>query len=56
MEELYSGLLAGGSAAEALRQAQLAMLHTQSYRAPHFWAAFSLTGDPQGRWQNSALR
>jgi CHAT domain-containing protein len=56
MGELYSGLLVGGSAAEALRQAQLAMLRTQSYRAPYFWAAFSLTGDPQARWQNSALR
>ncbi len=50
MEELYRRLVAGASAAEALREAQLALLRGSLYRDPRFWAAFSLTGDPQGRW------
>lgn len=50
MEELYRHLLAGASVADALRQAQLSLLHS-GYRDPAFWAAFSLTGDPQGRWR-----
>jgi CHAT domain-containing protein len=40
--------------AEALRDAQRAMLHTPRYRDPRFWAAFNLTGDPQGRWKSQA--
>lgn len=30
---------------EALRQAQLAMLHSQDYRHPYYWAAFIASGD-----------
>ncbi|MBE9068805.1 CHAT domain-containing protein [Leptolyngbya cf. ectocarpi LEGE 11479] len=33
------------SKAEALRQAQLALLHDPDYRAPYFWAAFVLVGN-----------
>lgn len=50
MEELYCGLLSGASVADALRSAQLALLHNERYRDPEHWAAFTLTGDPQGRW------
>jgi CHAT domain-containing protein len=36
----------GLSSVEALRRAQLDMLHgaRQLYRAPYYWAAFTLTG------------
>lgn len=50
MEELYRRLLAGASAAEALRQAQLTLLREPRHSDPYYWAAFSLAGDPQGRW------
>ena len=50
MEEFYRRLRAGASTADALRSAQLAMLHGQAYEDPAFWAAFTLTGDPLGRW------
>jgi CHAT domain-containing protein len=53
IEELYRNLLNGVSVAEALRQAQLSVLQQPEYRHPGFWAAFSLTGDPQGRWRIS---
>lgn len=51
MEELYRGLTNGKSAAEALRDAQLAIRETRS--DPRYWAAFTLHGDPQGRWKQS---
>jgi CHAT domain-containing protein/Flp pilus assembly protein TadD len=54
MEELYARLLDGGTAADALRQAQLALLRNPVYHDPSFWAAFSLTGDPQGLWRQPA--
>jgi len=50
MEEFYGRLRVGASAAEALRDAQLAMLRRAPYRAPAYWAAFVLSGNPQGRW------
>lgn len=50
MEQFYKRLLSGATAAEALRQAQFALLQDPHYSDPKFWAAFSLTGDPQGRW------
>jgi CHAT domain-containing protein/tetratricopeptide (TPR) repeat protein len=50
MEEFYHHLLAGASAAEALLHAQLALLRNPVYSDPGFWAAFSLVGDPQGKW------
>jgi len=50
MEELYCRLRAGALAADALHDAQLALLHNPRYSDPQFWAAFMLTGDPQGRF------
>lgn len=50
IEKFYAHLLAGSTAADALREAQLAMLGNAKYSDPHFWAAFRLTGDPRGTW------
>jgi CHAT domain-containing protein/Tfp pilus assembly protein PilF len=50
MEELYRGLTQGKSAAEALRDAQLTVRETHPH--PRYWAAFTLHGDPQGRWKS----
>jgi CHAT domain-containing protein len=50
IEKFYARLLAGVPTAAALREAQLEMLRDDRYRAPHFWAAFLLTGDPAGEW------
>lgn len=50
MKELYRLLLAGASVADALREAQLTLLRHPRYQDPYFWAAFNLTGNPQGRW------
>lgn len=49
MEEFYRRLTGGASVAEALRHAQLAV--KQRYSDPKYWAAFTLAGDPQGRWK-----
>jgi len=51
MEEFYRRLTGGASVAEALRQAQLAV--KERYADPKYWAAFTLTGDPQGRWKTT---
>jgi len=51
MEEFYRRLVAGASVADALRQAQLAT--KERYPDPKYWAAFMLSGDPQGRWKRS---
>jgi CHAT domain-containing protein len=52
MEEFYRRLAGGASVAEALRQAQLAV--KERYADPRYWAAFTLNGDPQGRWKQAA--
>jgi CHAT domain-containing protein/tetratricopeptide (TPR) repeat protein len=44
-KRLLSGAGAGVTKAEALHQAQLAMMRTPRYAAPFFWASFILTGD-----------
>jgi len=54
MGKFYERLLAGDSAAEALRQAQVAMLRGHDFADPAMWAPFTLTGDPQGRWSAAA--
>jgi CHAT domain-containing protein len=46
MAAFYRHLRAGMRTAEALRQAQVEILHTQEWRHPFFWAPFTLTGDP----------
>ena len=50
MTDFYRRLRAGARVAEALRAAQCHLLERQPYRDPSYWAAFTLTGDPQGRW------
>jgi CHAT domain-containing protein len=50
MQEFYRRLAGGTSVAEALRQSQLAVKENQRFSNPKYWAAFVLTGDPQGRW------
>ncbi len=44
MDHFYSKLRAGASKDEALREAQLEMLHSRASR-PFYWAAFTLNGD-----------
>lgn len=51
IEEFYDHLLAGATAADALRAAQVALLRDPKRKDPHYWAAFFLTGDPQGHWK-----
>lgn len=46
MEAFYRRLRAGTTTAEALRQAQIEVLHSTEWAHPFFWAAFTLTGDP----------
>jgi CHAT domain-containing protein len=53
MNHFYDRLLQGRSAADALRFAQLQLLHGD-YPDPRQWAAFTLNGDPQGRWNSPA--
>jgi len=50
IEKFYDHLLAGASAADALRAAQVDMLRDPKFADPRYWAAFFLTGDPRGRW------
>jgi CHAT domain-containing protein len=52
MRYFYCRLLSGESAADALRHAQLQMLHGD-YPDPRDWAAFTLNGNPEGRWNPS---
>lgn len=54
IEKFYDYLLGGATAADALRAAQVDMLRDPRFADPRYWAAFFLTGDPQGRW--STLR
>jgi CHAT domain-containing protein/tetratricopeptide (TPR) repeat protein len=49
MSGFYCRLLSGDSVADALRHAQLEMLHGH-YPDPRDWAAFTLNGNPAGRW------
>jgi CHAT domain-containing protein/predicted negative regulator of RcsB-dependent stress response len=52
MNHFYCRLLSGDSAADALRHAQLQLLRG-AYPDPSQWAAFTLNGDPEGRWNAS---
>jgi CHAT domain-containing protein len=51
MEEFYKRLARGESVAESLRGAQLKVKESDRYADPKYWAAFTLTGNPQGRWK-----
>jgi len=50
MQAFYGQLRSVVLAADALRAAQFDLLRRERFRAPKFWAAFILTGNPQGRW------
>jgi CHAT domain-containing protein len=52
MNHFYCRLLNGDSAADALRHAQLQLLRGE-YPDPRHWAAFTLNGNPEGRWNTS---
>jgi CHAT domain-containing protein/tetratricopeptide (TPR) repeat protein len=56
MDAFYECFVSGAPAADALREAQLSMLHSEVFRSPRFWAAFSLHGDPDGTWQQAGGR
>ncbi len=45
MANFYRHLRAGANKAEAVRQAQLSLLHSRKYSSPFFWAPFILLGD-----------
>lgn len=45
MVNYYRRLLNNEGRSEALRQAQLEMLHSQKYQHPYYWAAFIPSGD-----------
>jgi CHAT domain-containing protein len=51
IEKFYDHLLAGETAADALRAAQTELLRDPKLQHPRYWAAFFLTGDPQGSWK-----
>jgi CHAT domain-containing protein len=53
MDAFYRCLLEGDTAAVALRKAQLEVMRSEQHSHPKYWAAFTLTGDPQARWKNS---
>jgi CHAT domain-containing protein len=46
MKSFYTRLVAGGSVAGALREAKIAMIHSDrpSHRDPHCWAPFVVSG------------
>lgn len=44
MADFYRGLMNGMSKAEALRQAQIALLSNPKYQHPYYWAPFILLG------------
>jgi len=45
MKTLYSHLVAGDQAIDAIRASQLAVMHVPGFEAPFFWAPFNLLGN-----------
>jgi CHAT domain-containing protein len=45
MLAFHAGMLHGTAKGEALRRAQIKLIHTPKYGHPYYWAAFRLTGD-----------
>ena len=45
MKDFYSKLAEGLPASEALREAKLAMMRSEQYSQPKYWAPFILSGD-----------
>jgi CHAT domain-containing protein/tetratricopeptide (TPR) repeat protein len=56
MDKFYERFVSGEPAADALRDAQLAMLRDEVFQSPRFWAAFSLHGDPGGTWRRERIQ
>jgi tetratricopeptide (TPR) repeat protein len=56
MTDFYEQLAGGAAVADALRHAQLASIESAERGDPKYWAAFMLTGDPQGRWKSRAVQ
>ena len=57
MREFYGAMADGSSTpAQALRKAQLSMMHDVRYRSPFYWAAFTMHGDPDVRVTFSSSR
>jgi CHAT domain-containing protein len=57
MKAFYERLLAGATYAEALRTAQIETSRQSDWDDPYYWAAFTLSGDAEGRWHfNSDVR
>jgi CHAT domain-containing protein/tetratricopeptide (TPR) repeat protein len=56
---LFEGLAHKRSTARALREAQLAVIADRRVRLgaadPHYWAAFTLTGDPGTAWRDEPV-
>lgn len=52
MEDFYRRLAHGAAAADALRDAQVALLRNATFADPKNWAAFTLTGQPDVRWNH----
>lgn len=50
MAHFYCRLMSGEPPAAALRGAQIALMTSEVYGAPRFWAGFRLTGDHAGPW------
>ena len=48
IEAFYRRFRRGIGSAEALRQAQIELLHSKEWSAPFFWAGYTLTGDSGG--------
>jgi CHAT domain-containing protein len=47
MYDFYRHLGVAGTKAEALRQAKLSMIDSESYSDPYFWGPFILSGEPR---------
>jgi CHAT domain-containing protein len=45
MKQFYEQLKLGKTKDEALRNAQLQMIHSKNASHPFYWAAFTLNGD-----------
>jgi CHAT domain-containing protein len=45
MASFYRNMTQGQGKAEALRQAQLELLHTNTMKHPYFWSPFILVGN-----------
>lgn len=52
----YAEIAQGASFAAALQTAQLAVMHEEKWRAPYYWAAFTLHGDYLGSGEPGVIQ